>query len=98
MLRHEKGPPCWRPFFVDLPPMPVAAMVKPRTIEPRTAIVGECRANHAAVANDGIIRLVVVPAVVSRGIAAVVSRISAAIISVTRAVGVGAGREAADYS
>src|SRR5215212_1410410 len=97
----KKGRLVRRPFFVDLPTMPVAAMVKPRTIESRTAIIGVCRANHAAIANHRDIRLVVISAIVSRRIppvvAAVISRISAAIISVTRAVGVGAGREAADY-
>jgi hypothetical protein len=73
--------------------MPVAAMVKSRTIETRTAIVGVCRAYDATVANDGIIRLVVISAVVSWGIAAVISAIIAgvaAIISVTRTIGVGA--------
>jgi hypothetical protein len=72
---------------------PVAAIVEPRTIESRTAIVGVCRAYNAAIANHGIVRLVVISAVVSRGIptvvAAVIARI-AAIISVTRTIGVGA--------
>jgi len=79
--------------------MPVAAMVKPRTIEPRTTIVGVCRAYDAAIANDGIVRLVVISAIVGRRIAAVISAIIAgvaAIIAVTWTIGIGARRDAAD--
>src|SRR5437879_911286 len=76
--------------------MPVAAMVEPRTVEPRTTIVGVCRAYDAAIANEGIVRLVVISAIVSRRITAVIARV-AAIIAVTRTIGVGARRDAADY-
>jgi hypothetical protein len=73
--------------------MPVAAMVKPRTIESRTAVIGVRRAYDTAIANHGIVRLVVISAIVSRRITAVVAAVIArvaAVISVTRTIGVGA--------
>src|SRR5687767_12452569 len=95
---HEKGRLVGRPFlFVDLPMMPVAAMVKPRTIESRTAIVGEGRANHATIANNGIIRLAVISAVVCRRITAVIGWRISAIVPVAGTIGVRVRGQSADH-
>ena len=73
-------------------------MVKPRTIESRTAIIGECRTNHAAVADHGIVRLVVISAIVSRRITtAVIGRRVTAIVPVAGTIGVGGRGQSADY-